>query len=288
MALLAAALVLGVPAAHAANIAPNPGFEDTSCSMSLTVVCNWTPLNGTFLSYTASSHTGSRSMRVLSNASSSIVTARSDCFAVTPGTTYGMGIWYQAAPPVTIGQVVYAATFFSDAGCTGFTQSPQAVIVNSPLIDGVWHQATAQVTAPGGNPFSAQSATLQINFSCTGTCAETQAINYDDLRFDTSLAATVFGLSAKRARKGVVVRWRTGTEVDALGYNVYRQQGRRRVRLNKRVIPALTLTRGGTSGGAYSYVDRRAPRHRSLRYWLQDVDLNGNRTWHGPLAVRSA
>ena len=284
---LGAALVLGVSAAQAANVAPNPGFEDTSCSMDQTVVCDWSPSSATFLSYTVNPHSGSRSMRVISDGTNSIVQARSICRPVTAGTTYFLGLWYLAAPPVTIGQVTYGATFFSNADCTGSQNAPAGVIVNGLTIDGVWHRATGQITAPGGNPFSAQSASIQINFTCTGTCANTQAIQYDDLVFDAELAAEIISLSAKRARKGVVVRWRTGSEVDALGFNVYRQQGRRRVRLNKRLLPALVLTRGGVSGGAYSFVDRRAPKRR-LRYWLQDVDRNGHRTWHGPLLVRSA
>jgi hypothetical protein len=59
----------------------------------------------------------------------------------------------------------------------------------------------------------------------------------------------------------------------------------RRVRVNKRLLPALSLRRGGVSGGAYSFVDRRAPRHRALRYWVQDVDIRGHRTWHGPVRI---
>jgi subtilisin-like proprotein convertase family protein len=102
------------------------------------------------------------------------------------------------------------------------------------------------------------------------------------------LAVQVTSLRAVRSQKGVIVRWRTGTEVNELGFNIFRQQGNRRVRLNKRVIPALTATRGGVRGGAYSFVDRRAPRHRAVRYWLQDVSVSGARAWHGPVRVAAA
>jgi subtilisin-like proprotein convertase family protein len=98
------------------------------------------------------------------------------------------------------------------------------------------------------------------------------------------LAVTVSGLSAKRSQRGVVVRWRTGTEADTLGFNVYRQQGNHRVRVNRRLLPALA----GVSGGSYSFLDRHAPRHRALRYWLQNVAVDGTRTWHGPVRVSRA
>jgi hypothetical protein len=99
-----------------------------------------------------------------------------------------------------------------------------------------------------------------------------------------ALAVRVSAFATARSKRGVVVRWRTGTEVDTLGFNVYRQQHGRRVRVNRRLLPAL----GGTSGHAYSFVDRHAPRHRALRYWLEDVSTGGARTWQGPVRVAAS
>jgi len=98
------------------------------------------------------------------------------------------------------------------------------------------------------------------------------------------LAVTVASFTTTRTQKGVVVRWRTGTENNELGFNVHRQQGDRRVRVNRRLLPAL----GAVSGRSYSFVDRRAPRHRAVRYWLQDVSTSHARTWHGPVRVGAA
>jgi hypothetical protein len=81
-----------------------------------------------------------------------------------------------------------------------------------------------------------------------------------------------------------MLRWHMGTEVDTLGFNVYRQQGSRRVRVNRRLLPAL----GGVAGSSYSFLDRRAPRHRAVRYWLQDVDISGHRAWHAPVRVAAS
>jgi len=99
-----------------------------------------------------------------------------------------------------------------------------------------------------------------------------------------ALAVTVSSLTATRTQKGVVVRWRTGTEKGMLGFNVYRQQGARRIRLNRRLLPAL----GSFSGRSYSFLDRRALAHRAVRYWLQDVSTSATRTWHGPVQVAAA
>ena len=85
--------------------------------------------------------------------------------------------------------------------------------------------------------------------------------------------------SAVRTKAGVVVRWKTATEVDTLGFNVYRLVKGKLVHANKHLI----LVHGGT----YSFVDRKAPSARNLRYRIQAVHTDGSRSWFGPLAVKS-
>ena len=281
---LSAALALGVaPSAQAANIVPNPGFE-VNCSG---IPCQWLlPTGATFTRDTSAAHTGQASLRLASDGTDTFQNVRSDCVAVTPGTTYNVGVWYRTSS--TINLIQFRPIYFSQPGCTGGQSQPGALSTNTPLTDGSWHHISTQHTSPSGNPISAQSAILTLEYQCAATCTGT-AVNFDDANWDSeSLAATVRSVSATRSRKGVVVRWRTGTEVDVLGYDVFRQRvGRHRVRVNKRLLPAQ-LTRGGVSGGAYSFVDRRAPKNRALRYWLQEVDVRGHRTWHGPVRVRAS
>ena len=84
--------------------------------------------------------------------------------------------------------------------------------------------------------------------------------------------------SAARTTRGVLVRWRTGSEVGLLGFHVYRERAGERVRLTRTLI----RTRGGTFGAAYSWLDRRAPR-KMARYWIRALRVDGSRTWLGPL-----
>jgi len=84
--------------------------------------------------------------------------------------------------------------------------------------------------------------------------------------------------SATRTKAAVVVRWKTAAEVDTLGFNVYRLVNGKRVAANKHLILA--------HGGAYSFVDRKAPTARSLRYRIEAVHADGSRTLFGPLAVK--
>ena len=92
--------------------------------------------------------------------------------------------------------------------------------------------------------------------------------------------AVVFrGLAAERTGAGVVVRWRTGSEVGTVGFNVYRQVAGQRVKLNRSLVRA----RSGLAGHGYSFLDRRGT--RGSRYWVQAVERNGARAWQGPAAA---
>ena len=95
-------------------------------------------------------------------------------------------------------------------------------------------------------------------------------------------AVTFASTRAQRTSRGVLVRWRTAQEAQLLGFNVYREVGAKRVRVNGLVPPT-----GGASvtGHAYSFLDRRAAKNGKLRYWVQAVALDGSRIWKGPIAT---
>jgi uncharacterized delta-60 repeat protein len=77
---------------------------------------------------------------------------------------------------------------------------------------------------------------------------------------------------------GVLVQWQTLVEVNARGFNVYRELKGRRVRANGKLL----LGRGTSAHGAsYSFLDKAAPRHGEIRYWLQVVKHDGTRVWYG-------
>lgn len=91
-------------------------------------------------------------------------------------------------------------------------------------------------------------------------------------------AVTLRGLSATPARTGVVVRWNTASETGTLGFNVYRELNGKRVRVNPKLIAVNAV-------GRYSLIDRKAPKGKTVRYWIQAVNLDGSRKWYGPTRV---
>ena len=90
-----------------------------------------------------------------------------------------------------------------------------------------------------------------------------------------SLAVTFRSLSASKVRGNVVLRWKTASEIDTLGYNVYREVNGKKVKLNRRVISSK-----GVTGGSYAY-RYRVPKGTKApaRFWLEVINLDGSRTW---------
>jgi hypothetical protein len=92
-------------------------------------------------------------------------------------------------------------------------------------------------------------------------------------------AVDVRTFATRRTTAGVEVSWRTGTETDIVGFNVWRSSGKSLSKLNRALVPAKHS--GETSGAAYRFVDRKAKGRTLHTYRLQVVDLKGNRSWYG-------
>ena len=94
---------------------------------------------------------------------------------------------------------------------------------------------------------------------------------------------------AVRGRSCVRLLWRTASELDFLGFNVYRQIRGRRVRLNRTLIVAKSLMGRGITGGTYSWRDRPANGKRiprTAKYLLQAVHLDGTKTLFRPVRTQ--
>jgi hypothetical protein len=87
---------------------------------------------------------------------------------------------------------------------------------------------------------------------------------------------------------GVHLEWKTGLEVDNLGFNIYRDENGERTLINDQLIAGSALMAGDTvmtAGMQYSWWDSFAGDKQNVRYWVEDVDLNGEVTTHGPFHI---
>jgi uncharacterized repeat protein (TIGR01451 family) len=107
---------------------------------------------------------------------------------------------------------------------------------------------------------------------------------------ETPTGVKLESFTAGATSMGALLSWRTGGETRNLGFNVYREVNGQRVRLNPSLIAgsALIMRRALDQHGAKSYewMDRSAGANHGL-YWLEDVDLDGTRTFHGPISAQN-
>jgi uncharacterized repeat protein (TIGR01451 family) len=125
--------------------------------------------------------------------------------------------------------------------------------------------------------------------SATATQPDNNTANNSATATVNVLAPTVVELvsaSAVQDAKGKVsVSWTTSFEADNLGFNLYRQTAAGRVKVNRELIAGSALfaaKQALTSGRAYRWKDR-VQGGAFAQYYLEDVDLNGTRTMHGPI-----
>jgi len=119
--------------------------------------------------------------------------------------------------------------------------------------------------------------------------------------------------TALQGDEGILLEWSTGQEVDNLGFHVYREENGSFTRLTPQLIAGSAFRAGArtvTAGFSYSWLDSSAlstqpsvpppspsrpegegrgggafsPPSSALKYWIEDLDLKGKRTWHGPVS----
>jgi len=109
-------------------------------------------------------------------------------------------------------------------------------------------------------------------------------------------AITLSSFTATGYDNGVMLEWETGFEVDNLGFRIHRESAGRRALVNQEPVAGSALVAGSTAltaGRAYAWWDKAnadcgsgMADCRNAQYWLEDLDLNGQSTWHGPFYVK--
>lgn len=165
-------------------------------------------------------------------------------------------------------------------GFSGDYTNIPAAYVSDATTGGTATQVTnVNVTLPAA---AGNQPAVQLRIMTTNAAGNDEWVGVDDISVTsppTAVRAT--SLSATRSAKGVVLRWRTGFEVGALGFHVYRTKNGTRLRLSRLPIRAS----GGLRGHVYRFLDRRS---RSGSYWLQEIRADGSRSWYGPVTTRIA
>jgi hypothetical protein len=88
---------------------------------------------------------------------------------------------------------------------------------------------------------------------------------------------------------GATITWSTTFEQDNLGFYVWRQLADgSREKVDTHIITGSALFTGRkiTAGRSYRVNDRKAPANSFAQYYIEDVDLKGVHTMHGPVTPR--
>ena len=177
--------------------------------------------------------------------------------------------------------------------------------ISATPTQGTCSQASGTVTCLLGSMISGASATitLQVTAVTPSSAVNTASVSADQpdpnssnntatqttlISFPTVVKLESF--TAKATANGILLLWRTGNELRNLGFNLYREQNGERVRLNPSLVAgsALTIRAGLAKHGAktYAWIDR-SPTATNYLYFLEDVDLDGTRTLHGPVSPQA-
>jgi hypothetical protein len=101
----------------------------------------------------------------------------------------------------------------------------------------------------------------------------------------TPTAVELKSFTAARAKNSILLTWVTASEVDNLGFNLYRAAalGEARVKLNASLVPAML---GSQSGAVYTYSDMDLLSSGTYYYWLEVVNIHGARQLIGPEMIK--
>ena len=170
---------------------------------------------------------------------------------------------------------------------------------------GTCSQATGTVTCLLGAMTSGTTATVTIQVTAVtpSSAVNSASVSADqpdpDLSNNTATQTTLITaptrvklqtFTAAASSNQVLLSWKTGGELRNLGFNVYRENNGERVRLNPSLIAGSALLMRAAlpqhAAKSYGWIDR-SPSAGTALYWLEDVDLDGSRTLHGPVFPHS-
>ncbi len=97
------------------------------------------------------------------------------------------------------------------------------------------------------------------------------------------LAATLNSFSAEAQGDHIAVNWETVSELDNIGFNLYRSESATGALNLLAFVPSQGP--GSSQGFAYSYDDLDVQVGQTYWYWLEDISVSGVATQHGPVSA---
>ncbi|HXK09782.1 MAG TPA: hypothetical protein VMT70_09075, partial [Vicinamibacteria bacterium] len=167
-------------------------------------------------------------------------------------------------------------------GCATTLTAADFAIPNETAATGdVWGRYQVSFTTGAGQT-TADLAILDAATNTNGDDVQITRIGVQACGLPT--AVELMSFTATGRDRAVDLAWQTGSELDNLGFNLYRSSSSSGpwTRLNASLIPGL-----GSSplGAAYSWRDSGLVNGQRYSYRLEDVDTRSVSTFHGPISA---
>ncbi len=195
------------------------------------------------------------------------------------------------AAPVAHGRLGLGASDGSTQGASAITDTNGQ---NTSVVNAIDKTSKAFVKVDSNAAVNAEANLTSLNADgftlnwTTNDAVQTEML-YLALAPMSLTEVRLTSFDATRYDRGVLLQWTTGYEIDNLGFHVYREIAGVKTRVTSALVAGsgLTLGPGTPSNGERNYafwdLDAAAA-DETAAYWLEDVDLNGHSTWHGPVS----
>lgn len=180
------------------------------------------------------------------------------------------------------------SSVFTNMGSCSYTAATKTVSCSITSLNvGSVAVITINVNAAtfSANSLSSNTATV------ASTTPDPNPANNSSTAVSTIQAPTAVDISSFEAFEQsdgtVVLEWRTHEESRNLGFHIYREGASGRQRITPSLVAGSALLLRGSkpqhAAKLYRWID--AQPSAGATYWIEDVDINGTRTMHGPAHV---
>ncbi|MBI5374277.1 MAG: thrombospondin type 3 repeat-containing protein [Candidatus Schekmanbacteria bacterium] len=134
------------------------------------------------------------------------------------------------------------------------------------------------------NPWAIAYSGTNANFYTSSSGSETAPTLRIIINNNNPTAITLSSFTALQKEKKVFVTWQTATEINNLGFNIYRSESEngQYTKINKNLIHAKG---NSTKGASYKFKDKHIVNGKTYCYKLEDVDSDNTKTMNGPKSV---